>query len=241
MIPRWAEADMSFPLEKLHGKKMNGHVLHLREVKQLKLSGWKGFKLYLRNSRGNLSVQPAIEGIYSAGGKDGVRPWMDLDYHGDLGFRQKERAKDTLSLSEKGLDRPLFGCLGDVIPPGGHLMLSYEGEDKIHLDTLKSLSLGIPPAATPLGFLIFQAGFQLVKDWYLAEGGHEGPRKLWGEKAPDDRRAEPFYQKTVRQLHSYLENRKGRAPRNLEKLATERSKEILTIIQGHRSPRLGSG
>jgi len=44
-----------------------------------------------------------------------------------------------------------------------------------------------------------------VKDWYLSEGGFEGPRKLWGEKALNETFAQTFYQKTFHQIITFLE------------------------------------
>ena len=220
-------------LKNLHGKELNGYLLHLGELKQLRLSGWKGFRLSIRDSGSILSSSPVIKGIYSQGGKDGVKPWLDLEYYEELEFFKEKQTKDSLILSSNRLDLKLFKYLGNIIPPGGHLMVSYEGEQIIHTSTAKSLSMGIPPAATALGFLIFQGGFQLVKDWYLSEGGHEGPRKLWGEKAPDDTWAQTFYEKTALQIHEYLERKQDLAPKEILEPAVQRSIEILEIIKKH--------
>ncbi len=85
-------------LKKLHEKRVNGYTLHLGELKQLRFSGWKGFRLYIRDSRGTLSKIPVIKGIYSIGGRDGVKPWMDLEYYEELEFleRQQNLAKEEL-------------------------------------------------------------------------------------------------------------------------------------------------
>jgi len=68
---------------------------------------------------------------------------------------------------------------------------------------------GIYSAGAKYGYLLFRSGFQLVKDWYLSEGGFEGPRKLWGEKAPDQKWADIFLEKTAVQIKDYMkkENR----------------------------------
>lgn len=223
--------DKNHPLSRLDGKKINSLTLHLGEMKQLRLSGWKGFKLYLESFQGILSPDPVIKGIYSSGGKDGVLPWMDLDFrdeiqlHGPHGAREKY----SLSLSESGI--LLFSHLGDLIPPGGHLMVSYEGEQKIHAETRQSLSLGIPPAATPLGYLLFIGGFQHIKDWYLAEGGFEGPRKLWGEKAPDKAWEQDYLQRTAEQVDSFLKQTFSSSQEGLIESARERATEIKEVIR----------
>jgi len=217
-----------FPLKKLDGLSLNGFTLHFGDFKQLRLSGWKGFKLYIQNKKGKLSIFPVIKGIYSAGAKHGVKPWLDVEYREELEFPSSETKTSKLLLNKAGQDRLLFKLLGDIIPPGGHLMVSYEGEQKIHEETMKSLSIGIPPAATPLGYLIYQAGFQYIKDWYLAEGGSEGPRKLWGEKAPDEAWKQNFLEKTYRQLRSFL-GRKPTSYKELENSARQRAEEILSL------------
>jgi len=227
-----------FLLKNLNGKRVNGYTLHLGEVKQLRFSGWKGFKLYVRDSRGFLSGSPVIKGIYSVGGKDGVKAWMDLQYNEELKFLKEKEIKDNLILSSNSLDQKLFKYLGNIIPPGGHLMVSYEGKQIIHTDTIKSLSIGIPPVATALGFLIFQGGFQLIKDWYLAEGGHEGPRKLWGEKAPNDTWAQTFYKNTAQQVVQFLERKHNLAHKELQESAIQRSRGILESIKKHYKGKL---
>ena len=220
-----------FPLKNLNGEALNGYRLYLGEVKQLRLSGWKGFKLHLKDSGGTLSTASVIEGIYSAGAKDGVKPWMDVVYFEEVEFLKEGKVEESLNLGLKGLDRRLFRYLGELIPAGGHLMVSYEEEQRIHVDTVESLRLKIPPVLTPLGFLIFLGGFQYVKDWYLAEGGHEGPRKLWGEKAPDESWTEVFYEKTASQIREFMKTKPNPAYQKLEQKARKRSEEVLARIK----------
>ncbi len=222
------------PLNSLHKKNVNDFRLHLGEIKQLRLSGWKGFKLYLRNPQKILSASPVIKGIYSSGGKDGVQPWMDLDYNDAVQFQDSQSSKEKYSLSKSKSGFKLFSLLGNLIPPGGHLMVSYEGEQKIHADTVKSLSLSIPPAVTPLGYLLFKGGFQYIKDWYLAEGGFEGPRKLWGEKAPDDTWRLNYLERTALQIDKFLKKKFSSSYGDLVEPARKRAEEIVENIQKSR-------
>jgi len=222
------------PLNGLHYKNVNDFRLHLGEVKQLRLSGWKGFKLYLRNSKNILSASPVIKGIYSSGGKDGVKPWMDLDYNDEVQFQASQNSKKKYSLSKSESGFKLFSLLGDLIPPGGHLMVSYEGEQQIHADIVKSLNLGIPPAVTPIGYLLYKAGFQYIKDWYLAEGGFEGPRKLWGEKAPDDTWRLNYLERTTLQIDKFLQKTFSSSYADLVEPARKRAEEIVENIQKNR-------
>ncbi|MFB0544779.1 MAG: DUF1122 family protein, partial [Asgard group archaeon] len=95
----------------------------------------------------------------------------------------------VLNLSREEVDEGLFKILGDIIPAGGSFMVSYElfsGEGWVHSLTNRGLFLGVPPIVTPLGYLLFKAGCGVgFKDWYISEGGNEGPRKLQGFKPID--------------------------------------------------------
>ncbi len=219
------------PLNGLQDKNVNGFRLQLGEVKQIRLSGWKGFMLYLQNARGALSTYPVIKGIYSSGGKDGVQPWMDLDYRDEVQFQDPENKQEKYSLTTSESEFKLFNLLGGLIPPGGHLMISYEGEQNVHAETVKSLSLGFPPAVTPLGYLLYKAGFQYIKDWYLAEGGFEGPRKLWGEKAPDEAWRLNYLERTSLQIEKFLQKTFSSSYGDLVEPAQKRAREIVENIQ----------
>jgi hypothetical protein len=199
------------------------------EVLPLRRSGWSRFSLLLADRTGSVGELPAVQGIYSRGGKDGIRPWMDIDYAEDIPMRQGNAPARMVSLAGSGAARDLFRILGEAIPPGGHLMVSYEGDQSVHRETLLSLGLGVPPVATPLGVLLFFGGFPLVKDWYLAEGGMEGPRKLWGEKAPDPEWDRVFRVRTFRQLQEF--SSRPRLPDEDPLLAASRvrSSELLAL------------
>jgi len=220
----------SSPLQDLDERQINGLTLYLAEIKPLRMSGWTGFKLYVRNSGDFSSNSPVIKGIHSVGGKDGVRPWMDLEYDEEPEFTHNAgHENNAIPLSVSSAQR-LFEYLGDIIPPGGHLMVSYEGEQTVHTRTASSLRIGVPPVATALGFLLFLGGFQLIKDWYLSEGGYEGPRKLWGEKAPDKVWARAFFTKTGQQILRFLDRKDTLSHQELLEAAVQRSKKILALI-----------
>lgn len=218
-------------ISNLDGITIRGYQIYVGEEKQLKLSGWKGIKLFLKDPHGNLAQKAVVEGIYSRGGGNNIKPWMDLNYRDEVTLKNMGKSgHEAVNLSREGLAEDLFHHMSSIIPPGGHLMVSYEGSDLIHTDTLRSLYLGVPPPATPLGFLLFSSGFLYVKDWYLAEGGHEGPRKLWGEKSFDLEGGKIYSQKTekaIRQFlgknietkhHTLFENAKMRAMKILENI-----------------------
>lgn len=219
----------------VEGRRLEGYTVVLGEVRALRRSGWREFSLHLKDPRGTLWQQPVVRGIYSRGGKDGLRAWMDIAYWEEVPGRNGESAGCRLSLHGEGLDRKIFRLLGEAIPRGGHLMVSYEEEQDVHRNTLRELADGVPPAATSLGHLIFLAGFRYVKDWYLAEGGMEGPRKLWGEKAPDAAWEHTFGEWTMRQLVTFLERSRSAEPETLLDGARRRADEVLWTIREETS------
>jgi len=193
------------PLQSLENRLLGSYRLHLQRLKPLRYSGWRGFDLALRDRAGILLQPPAVEGIYSAGGKDNVRPWMDITVTEVLEGGRGRR----LNLRQGGLMHELFQLLAPVIPPGGHLMVSYEGPNPLQQETDRALAAGVPPVLTPLGLLLYMSGFRLVKNWYLSEGGHEGPRKLWGEKPPDKSWSMLWDKTIARQLVNYFDERRN--------------------------------
>ena len=60
-------------------------------------------------------------------------------------------------------------------------MVGYQPDD-----TERALRHWVPPAATPLGLALLQAGCRWFKDWYFPEGGREGGTKLQGTLPLDE-------------------------------------------------------
>jgi hypothetical protein len=131
------------------------------------------------------------------------------------------------------MDQQIFNLLSEVIPPGGHLMFVYEVpfESPFHQETQQGLLKGIPPVSTPQGILLFHSGFRWVKDWYLAEGGHEGLRKLWGEKPLDEKESRRFDLLTFFQLLSFFSQKPNPEFLELEVKAKKRARGILSELR----------
>lgn len=165
-------------LASLDGRRLGANTLRLVDVRPGAKSGWLAFRLRLAS--GNAWYEPAVlEGIFSAGGR-GVAPWIEItDYQPRVRSAGPDAAEHDLA--RHGLERQLFGYLGELISPGGHLMLACEGP--AHETTYRLLMRRVPPPVTPLGRLLFDVGFRSVRFFYLAEGGWEGQQKLWAEKA----------------------------------------------------------
>ena len=144
----------------------------------LRRAGWLYLAVAVCNESAVASRTPLAMGIVSAGGR-GVMPWFELRLYPGVELADGS----TLDARAAGLEAEFVKLLGTLVPPGGHLMIEYEssGQSATHAELL----LRVPPAASYLGFLMFQAGFRgEFKDWYISEGGHEGPRKLQANKSP---------------------------------------------------------
>ncbi|MFQ5925970.1 MAG: DUF1122 family protein [Terriglobia bacterium] len=187
------------PLASLDGKPLGAYTLRLADVEPASKSGWVSFRLVLTSNTAAFAP-PLVEGIFSSGGR-GVAPWFEItDYRPRLQSTEADPA--ALDLAAAALDLQLFRHLGDLIPPGGHLMLACESPE--HEATYRLLMRRVPPLLTPLGHLLFQSGFRSVRFFYLAEGGWEGRQKLWAEKAlnPDTQRR--WDETTARDLLRFL-------------------------------------
>lgn len=184
------------PIARLDGRQIGPYRLRVARLQPGEKSGWTRFHILLRGEHGD-AAPPVVEGIYSAGGR-GVFPWIEvLAYQPTLTL-----AGETLDLPAAGWDLTLFAALGELIPPGGHLMVGCETPP--HQETYQALLKGVPPAATPLGWVLFQVGFRKVKFFYLAEGGWEGQQKLWAEKPLDEDMRRQWEGSTARDLRHFL-------------------------------------
>ncbi|GEM_PF-1016276 len=153
-----------------------GFFLSLQAKPSRTRSGWVFFAADLVNLSGERSDSPFIHGVASSGGK-GVKPWFDCRIRPHLKFTDGQ----LLDARTLGFEQKLVNFLGELIPPGGHLMLDYESEG--NEETFIGLVCGVPPIVTYLGYMMFCAGFRgRFKDWYFPEGGHEGVRKLQANK-----------------------------------------------------------
>ena len=234
-------------LSRLHGRSVGEYEIHL-QLKPLQYrGGWTYFSLYLKDQAGRISSQrspsgermetPVLEGIHSRGGR-GVKGWVEVgDYFPIVHFKGRDIQPKTVHLSKRGLDRGIFGLLGGCVPPGGHLMFAYEVsyESPFHRETQNSLTKGIPPISTAQGELLFHAGFLLIKDWYLAEGGHEGPRKLWGEKPLNEVESREFDLRTFLQFLAFLSRQPNLTYVEREQLAKRRALEIAEELEPNLS------
>jgi hypothetical protein len=194
------------------------------------------FQAFLRLADGRLSDEPLLLGLHNSGRYPAYN-WIDvIRYEAIATFTSDER----LDLAARRLDRRLFRLLGQLIPPGGHLMVEYESEG--HRLTERMLALGVPPVATPLGYLLFLSGCGAsFRDWYISEGGREGPRKLQGFKPLDDEDTGRKARSMAEDLQQFLARAPGKEHRQWERLARRLARSVLRRLEvdalaGHSHP-----
>ncbi|MCP8307478.1 MAG: DUF1122 family protein [archaeon] len=219
---------MQNSLHTLEGQSLDKkYKLHI-DIRQRRYIEQRYFELFLDEDEHRFH-SPVFTGIYSSGRKSlGIKGWIDGDY-----YEKVSSDKETLNLSEFGLDFKLFKAIGSLIPSGGSLMVAYGmfwGESEVHKNTSLALDLGFPPIVTPIGYLLFHAGcWAGFKDWYIAEGGNEGPKKLQGFKPLDRNDAKRRAEEIIKVLEEFI-SKKPSIHSDLEETAKERSKEIIDFL-----------
>lgn len=225
-----SRAEIPPGLATLHGVPLGPYTLRLANVTPRGYVEQVNFDLLLVHDAGHEATPPVFSGIYSSGRPAaGIVGWVDGVYCNLVRFPDGAQ----IDLARSGLDRLLFGHLGELIPPNGRLMVAYEAfhvDSPILRQTREALRRGVPPLATPIGELLFHANCWLgVRDWYIPEGGREGHRKLQGNKALDARHRRRRAEEAVQQLLTFLD-RADSAADALVRAAGERSRSIIADL-----------
>jgi len=187
------------PLLRLEGRRLAGGRLRFFPGRTSRF-GALYFSLHLERN-GCLSREPVLMGLYHSGPYPSYN-WIEVaQVNEHLTFEARD-AGPGAALDAPDLRR-LMALLRELIPPGGHLMLEYESPR--WASTARALNLGAPPAATELGELLRAAGCATsIRNWYIPEGGHEGPRKLQGFKPLGEGRARSAREARDRELRDFL-------------------------------------
>jgi hypothetical protein len=185
------------PLGRLQGARLGRYRLILLLGPRNNV-GSHYFQGFLADAAGRLCDNRLAFGLHNCGPFPAYN-WIELT-------RWDERptfAGEPLDLREEGLDAGLFALISPLVPPGGHIMVEYDSPS--HELTARILALGYPPAVSPIGCLLFGAGCRSYRDWYIPEGGREGPRKLQGFKPLSDEIAGEKTEELRRQVAAVLE------------------------------------
>ncbi len=137
--------------------------------------GARYFQLFAADGEGRLSDDRLALGMFNSGTYPAFN-WVELThYEPIIAFGER-----PIDLRDGEGEQALFEILSALVPRGGHLMVEYDSPP--HEATARLLTLGYPPVTSPLGYRLFQVGVRSYRDWYISEGGREGPRKLQGFK-----------------------------------------------------------
>jgi len=188
--------------------------------------GARYFQLLLSPGKENEEAEPFITGLYHRG-RYPAQNWFEIIYIAPA-ITFKKGSGLALGISSP-VTLQVFKTMVDTLPAGGHIMVEYDSPAQA--ETARALAAGIPPAATPTGYALFMAGCRAgFKDWYFAEGGSEGPRKLQAYKPLNSRH---LREKTViitRELEAFLARVSNRKTTAMVAQAKERAGDVLVVL-----------
>lgn len=189
------------PLEDLDGKETSHGRLRLGETRRGRFPEERDAVVYAGDA-----TTPAIR-LKHFGGRPSARvnPWIEA----------------SLARDDEGFAGELVAALADLLPPGGYVMVGY-GDD----ETERGLKRRFPPAVTPLGKALLDAGCTWFKDWYYPEGWMEGGMKLQGNKPVSDEARRAHLEELRAEIGQWLRRVEG-ANEDLVARARERAHAVL--------------
>ena len=215
------------PLSRLHGACLDDHRL-LVLLGPKNNVGSRYFQLFLADNQRRLGDEPLALGLYNSGSFPAYN-WIELTQ-----YRPVQRfAGQVADLASQGLDRKLFETLSALVPPGGHLMVEYDSPGQRVSERM--LTRGYPPVVSPLGHLMFRAGCRSFRDWYISEGGREGPRKLQCFKPLNEDIRREKEERLREELIAFLSRSQGPARDEWLELARRTAREVLTALGEHHT------
>ena len=199
-------------LEDLDGKQTSKGALRVRDVKRGRFPEEQDAVVYLDNK--------LVAWLKHFGGRRSARvnPWIEASMAGD----------------DEELAAELVEALAGMLPAGGYLMVGY-GDD----ETERGLKRQFPPAVTPLGRALFDAGATWFKDWYYPEGWMEGGMKLQGNKPVSDEARRTHVDQLRAEIEEWL-RRVDAIDDDLVRRARERARAVLAATQAGRTSRAGT-
>lgn len=178
----------------LDNRFVGNYKIQIKELSKGRFVEEINFKIYLKNTNGKSSRNPAMFGKYFSGRGQFYRPWVEVYFVNTIEF---ESHKETLSYDTLEL---LFQEISSLIPAGGKLMIPYID----HETTDAALRHGAPPVTTEIGYLMWRAGCTWFKDWYYSEGAWEGDVKIQGNKPFDEDHLEKNMYETYKEVKNFL-------------------------------------
>lgn len=182
--------------------------------------GSQYFQIFLANGAGALASEPLALGLHNSGPYPGFN-WVELTrYNSVLAF-----AGEEIDLIRDDLDLELFRMVSELVPAGGHLMVEYDSPSQAA--SAQALTRGLPAATSQIGYRMFQVGCRSYRDWYIPEGGREGPRKLQGFKPWSEEIAREKTAALRSELEAFVREADGADGDSVVRQALERAREVL--------------
>ncbi|GBD08323.1 hypothetical protein HRbin22_00557 [Candidatus Thermoflexus japonica] len=211
--------------ENLDGLPIGAYRVRVQEEGTAGTAGQRYLAFYLERE-GARSERPILRGLYAEPRPRPIPGWLDGFFRNPIPFRG-----NPVELGEPDLQE-FFRAIGALIPPGGWLALAYEtfGEPlAIHQETEQELRLGVPPILTPLGMCLFYARCAFpIRDWSIAEGWREGPRKLQGFKPREEAHYRRRLEELREEVQAFLRRTQGSA-RSKFLRARHRAEQLLAM------------
>ncbi len=184
--------------------------------------GARYFLVLLERGDSETSVEAALSGLHRSGPLPSYN-WVEV---AETREAVALPAGGRIEIGEDGVAR-LFELLLGVLPPGGHLMVEYDSAQRA--ETARALAQNVPAVATALGALLFKLGFGArFKDWQIAEGGAEGPRKLQAYKPPAPEHERRWRAEAGHELRAFLQ--RPTATNSAVEAARERARALLPLL-----------
>ena len=187
----------------LDQRNLSNEIMLSTKISPALFTGCVHFDCLLKNQQGFLSTTAVFSGIFNQGQQDTSLGYVDGDYFENVAFQSI-----NISLTDTGLDVPFFKILGELVPSGGSLLVSYTplvDESRVHKETEQALGRGYPPVATPLGYLLFLAGCGMkLKDRRYTQDKREISGKLQGFKPLNAEERKRKGLSLIRELHQFI-------------------------------------
>jgi hypothetical protein len=215
---RWTPVgdDAGHPLSALEGQELAGHRLRVF-LGPTSRFGARYFAVAIE-SNGELSL-PVLRGLHRSGPLPSYN-WIEVAETNETAMFEGGR---QVAIGAAGVEG-LFALLVGLLPAGGHIMVEYDSPQRA--ETARELAHNVPALATPLGELLFRAGCGArFKDWQIAEGGAEGPRKLQAYKPLTDEHAQRWRREAAEELRAFLSG-----PDSMASAARRRAEALLPLL-----------
>ena len=186
------------PLYILEGREVGDGVFLAVEIGKRNRVGSTNFRVFLNSTTLGMSEGPVLIGLQNAGKFPGFN-WVEVtSFNSSIEF-----AKGVVEIPDS-IDLNIIRTLSELVPTGGHMMIEYDSLAR--RNTARALASKVPPIITPLGSMMFSVGCGVAfKDWYISEGGREGPRKLQGFKAVDSEHEQKRYREALVSIEKCME------------------------------------